>query len=68
MKLSIRITESERGGYIASCPSLPGCITRGQTREEAHENMKETIQGYLASVNDFVVPEKIAEQMVVLEV
>ena len=66
MKLCVRIDKSDRGGYTASCPSLPGCITYGQTPEEAKERMGEAIQGYLASVSDFVC-ENIGSQ-VVLEV
>ena len=66
MKLCIRISRSEHGGYIASCPSLPGCVTRGHTKDQARENMSEAIKGYLASVSDFV-PERIADE-VILEV
>ena len=64
MKLEIRINESEHGGFIALCPLLPGCVTRGETREQARENIDEAIRGYLASVNDFV-PENITDQVVV---
>ncbi len=64
MKLCIRISSCERGGYIATCPSLPGCVTRGKTPEQARENMNEAIRGYLASISDFV-PEKIADEVIV---
>lgn len=63
MKLVIRITESEHGGYVASCPSLPGCVTRGQTREQARESIDDVIRGYLASVSDFV-PEHLTDELV----
>jgi predicted RNase H-like HicB family nuclease len=33
----------ESGGYVISCPSLPGCYTQGETLEEAMENIKEAI-------------------------
>lgn len=33
----------ETGGYVVSCPSLPGCYTQGNTVEEALENVKEAI-------------------------
>jgi antitoxin HicB len=33
----------ETGGYVVSCPSLPGCYTQGETIEEALENIKEVI-------------------------
>lgn len=68
MKLEIRINESEHGGFVAVCPVLPGCVTRGETREQARESIDEAIRGYLASVSDFV-PDNIAEQVqVVVEV
>ena len=52
MKLTIKIVRNERGEYTAFCPSLPGCITNGNTREEAQERLGEAIRGYLASVSD----------------
>ncbi len=64
MKLVIRITRSETGEYIAHCPSLPGCMTRGETTEQARESMDEAIRGYLASLCDFV-PERIADEVIV---
>ena len=37
------IYRGEDGYWIAECPSLPGCISQGQTREEAIENIREAI-------------------------
>ena len=65
MKLCIRIFQNEHGDFTASCPSLPGCMSRGQTREEASEKLDEVIRGYLASVSNFV-PEHVTHE--VLEV
>lgn len=39
--------KAEEGGYIAYVPLLPGCITQGETFEEAKENVKDAIQGYI---------------------
>lgn len=39
--------DSEYQGYIAEVPSLPGCISQGKTMDEAIENIKDAIQGYL---------------------
>ena len=33
--------------FVAECPSLPGCISQGSTREEAIENVREAIQLYI---------------------
>lgn len=41
------IHPGEDGYWIAECPSLPGCISQGKTKEEAAENIKEAIQAYI---------------------
>lgn len=40
----------EDGGYVAIVPELPGCISDGDTREQALEHVKEAIQLYLESI------------------
>jgi predicted RNase H-like HicB family nuclease len=52
MKLSVVLERSEEGGYSVYVPSLPGCISEGETKEEALENIKEAIQLYLEPVED----------------
>ena len=41
---------AEEGGYVVFCPALPGLVTEGYTYEEAHERVKEAIEGYLESL------------------
>lgn len=50
MKFRVLIAQDEGGVFVAQCPSLPGCISQGQTRAEAEANIKEAIAGYLASL------------------
>ena len=38
---------AEEGGYVVSCPALPGLVTEGDTLDEAREMAKDAIQGYL---------------------
>ena len=38
--------------WVVECPSLPGCISQGKTREDAIANIKEAIQGYLAALEE----------------
>ncbi|MBI3152603.1 MAG: type II toxin-antitoxin system HicB family antitoxin [Chloroflexi bacterium] len=63
------IYSGEDGYFVAECPSLPGCISEGQTREEAVVNIKEAINGYVAAlVEDGVpVPEENFSAMVVAD-
>ena len=43
----VLIYPGEDGYWVAECPSLPGCISQGKTKEEAVANIKEAIQGYI---------------------
>jgi predicted RNase H-like HicB family nuclease len=52
MKLKVVLEKSEEGGYTAFVPSLPGCISEGNTREQALANIKEAIELYLEPVPD----------------
>ncbi len=40
------------GGYVVSCPALPGCHSQGDTLAEAKENIRDAIKGCLAALND----------------
>ncbi|MFA6134173.1 MAG: type II toxin-antitoxin system HicB family antitoxin [Phycisphaerae bacterium] len=63
MKLSVRIVARSKGGYAAVCPSLPGCMGSGRSREEAQKKLDEAIRGYFAAVNNFV-PENLACEVI----
>jgi predicted RNase H-like HicB family nuclease len=52
MKLRIVLEPSNEGGFTALVPSLPGCISEGDTREEALKNIREAIELYLEPVDD----------------
>lgn len=47
MKLKVVIEPQEEGGYTVYVPSLPGCISEGDTKEEALLNIREAIELYL---------------------
>jgi predicted RNase H-like HicB family nuclease len=52
MKLRIVLEPSDEGGYTAIVPALPGCISEGDTRDEALANIRDAIQLYLEPVAD----------------
>ncbi len=55
MKLTIVLEPQEEGGFTAYVPSLPGCISQGETKEEAVKNIKEAIELYLeADTNELI--------------
>jgi predicted RNase H-like HicB family nuclease len=42
--------------WIAECPSLPGCVSQGKSKEEAINNIKEAIEGYVAALEEDNLP------------
>lgn len=70
MKFRVTIYQDEDGVFIAECVSLPGCVSQGTTRDEALANIKDAIQGYLASLEKHgePVPPPIEEEIVEVSV
>ena len=66
MQYRILIEQDENGIFIAECTSLPGCISQGKTRNEALENIKDAIKGYLESLkkHNEPIPPSIEEEIV----
>lgn len=52
MKIQVVLEPSDEGGYTALVPALPGCISEGDTKDEAIRNVRETIGVYLEAVED----------------
>lgn len=63
LQYSVIFQPAEEGGYIASVPALPGCVTQGDTFEEAVEMIKDAIAGYLSVLNETKqnIPEEKAD-------
>jgi antitoxin HicB len=66
MKYRVLIEQDEDGEYVAECPSLPGCVSQGSTRDEAMVNIKEAISGYIESLKKHgePIPPSIWEETV----
>lgn len=66
MKYRVLIEQDEDGIYVAEVPSLPGCISQGETRAQALENIREAIAVYLESLEAHgePVPPPITEELV----
>ncbi len=50
MNYTIVITPDETGGYVVTCPALPGLVTEGESIEEARDMARDAIGGYLESL------------------
>jgi predicted RNase H-like HicB family nuclease len=59
MKLNEILEPSDEGGFTVFVPALPGCISEGDTQEEALENIREAIQLYLEPLDDEPPPSEM---------
>jgi len=61
------IYPGEDGFWVAECPSLPGCISQGETRDQAIANIREAIEGYVLALQDdnLPVPEEHFDALLV---
>jgi predicted RNase H-like HicB family nuclease len=61
------IYPGEDGYWVAECPTLPGCISQGKTKEETVKNISEAIRGYINALQEdgLPVPQEHFETLVV---
>ena len=65
MKYRVLIEQDEDGIFVAECPALPGCISQGNSRTEALDNIREAISGYIESLEKHgePIPPAITEEL-----
>jgi len=51
-RFKVVLTPCEEGGFVVSCPAIPGCHSQGETEEESLANIKEAIEGCLEVLNE----------------
>ncbi|MEM2930964.1 MAG: type II toxin-antitoxin system HicB family antitoxin [Thermoproteota archaeon] len=68
MRLTVILSEEDEGGYSVQCLELPGCISEGETREEALVNIREAIEGYLEAFPEELERLKQRKEMVEITV
>lgn len=58
MRFKVVMEPSDEGGYTIYAPALPGCVSEGETVEEALANIREAIDLYLEPVeDDLIMPD-----------
>ena len=69
MRYTVVLEREEDGGYVASVPALPGCVSQGDTRAEALKNIQEAIALYVEDCRDAgdPVPTEAGKEFVEVE-
>jgi predicted RNase H-like HicB family nuclease len=70
LRFRVHIEQDEDGVFVVECPTLPGCVSQGTTREEALANIRDAIEAYLASLakHGEPVPPSVQEEVVEIRV
>jgi predicted RNase H-like HicB family nuclease len=70
MKIGVVLHPDTEGGYTVTVPALPGCISEGDTVEEALKNIKEAIELFLESMREHgeEIPEEAVDIFTTVEV
>lgn len=58
MRFQVVFEPSDEGGYTVYVPTLPGCISEGDTVEDAFANIQEAIELYLEPLEDYQIIEE----------
>ncbi len=65
MKFTVILEPQEEGGFTVTVPALPGCISEGENREEALNNIKEAIELYIEVLKEDgkPIPQDVGEEV-----
>ena len=64
MKYTVTIDRDEDGVWVVECPSIPGCVSQGETREAALENIQDAIAACLAVRSERGMPLTVETRQV----
>jgi len=69
MRYTVVLEQGPDGGYVFSVPTLPGCVSQGDTRAEALANIREAIELYLKDCRDAgdPIPTEVGKEFVEVE-
>lgn len=69
MRYTVVLEQEEDGGYVAVVPALPGCVSQGDTRTEALNNIREAIELYVEDCREVgdPVPTEVGKEFVEIE-
>lgn len=67
MRIKVVLEPSDEGGFTVYAPSLPGCLSEGETVDDALKNIQEAIELYLEPIDDdWIIDENVLVQEIEL--
>ncbi len=70
MKYTVIVEKGRESGYVAYAPALKGCVSQGETKEEALKNVREAMEAYVEALleDGLPVPTEVGKDIIELEV
>lgn len=70
MKYTVIVEEGRESGYVVYAPALKGCVSQGETKEEALKNIREAMETYVEALleDGLPVPTEVGKHTIELEV
>lgn len=63
-RFTVLYEPAEEGGYVVTCPALPGLVTEGETLDEAREMARDAIRAYVESLKKDGLPIPVDKKLV----
>ncbi len=68
MRYTVILEKGHEEGYVAVCPTLPGCVSQGGTKREALENIREAAELYVEALLEDGLPVPVEEGLETIEI
>lgn len=70
MRLEINVCADDSGGFFVTVPSLPGCVSQGETRKEAIKNIREALTIYILTLQSEgrPIPEELLSDSIEFDI
>jgi predicted RNase H-like HicB family nuclease len=70
MRYTVILEQGRERGFVVVCPALPGCVSQGDTRDDALDNIREAIEVYVEALleDGLPVPTELGRETVEVEV
>ena len=68
LRYTVILEEGREGGFVAICPALPGCVSQGNSRQEALGNIREAVEVYIEALLEDGLPVPVEEGRETVEI
>jgi predicted RNase H-like HicB family nuclease len=68
MRYTVILEQGRESGFVAVCPTLPGCVSQGRTKRDALRNIREAVEAYIEALLEDGIPVPVEQGREVVEI